>query len=415
MLLDIGGTVMTFPRDSLLHDELKGTCLAVLLHRFGDWLLTHGNGTPFVDADPDYFKWLSVKLRYLRDNRIDVKEICEGCPPAFAFYHNRFLAKTDLTIEPQTGDHKSAAFDGFMAAMGAFIDSSVAGGTGGSEVLSVFVEGRSVATADATLDDFDTLKKRFTEYRGPVVHVSADHFYKIVDYIRRIRIAPDAARPLPTSSSFDELLYACEMYGLMEQVYLSMIGKSHSHIKCILRNSYDDCEFETLVQRADGLQGGLLFVIECEHKTRRHRFACHIDGPLIAPSDPKAELRTTCPVTFYSISGAFEGGDGIVQIAVPSNKQWVNVAGTEGAVKNDKGEPTGKVCIANGRLWLGHGKDGPAGDLRRCQQWLERGELPDGKTYRGDFHDGDATLAATVSFTCADMEIYTLQASEGSG
>ncbi|CEL95699.1 unnamed protein product [Vitrella brassicaformis CCMP3155] len=407
MLLNVGGTVMTFPRDLLLHDGLKHTLLAVLLHRFGDWMLSNGNGTPFIDADPDYFKWLNVKLRYLRDNRIDVSEICEGCPSAFAFYHDRFFAKTDLTIEPQTGDDKSAAFRGFMAAMGAFIDSSVAGGKGGSEVLSVCVDGYTVATTDATLDDFTALYNRFTKLTGPVVDVRADHFYKVVDYVRRIRIAPDAATPLPTSSSFDELLYVCEMYGLMEQVYLSMIGKSHSHIECILKSSHGDCEFDTLVQRAQGLQGGLLFAIECECEARRHRFAVHVDGPLIAPSDPIPELHTGRLVTFYSISGAFEEGDSIVKVTVTGDKQWVDVASIHGALKDDQGEPRGKVSIAGGRLWLGCAEGELVSDLRHCQQWLWRSDLPVSKAYRGSFNDsGSATLAGSSHFTATRLEVY---------
>jgi len=53
--------------------------------------------------------------------------------------------------------------------------------------------------------------------------------------------------------------------------------------------------------------------------------------------------------------------------------------------------------------------DGPAGDIRRCDQWLKRHELPADKTYRGKFHDnGNATLAAAHIFTCADLEVYTL-------
>ncbi|CEL94480.1 unnamed protein product [Vitrella brassicaformis CCMP3155] len=408
MLLNVGGMVMEFHRHQLLRCGLRGTCLAVLLNRFPGWLLTDAEGVHFVDADPFYFIWFTVML-YLGD-RIDVSEICEGCPSAFPFYHDRFFAKTDLNTEPQTGDHEGDAFRQFMAEMGAFIHSS-AGGTSGSEVLTARVDDLTVATTDATLDDFDTLHERFSKYRGPVVDVSADHLRKIVDYLRRIRIASDAAIPLPTSTSPGELLYACEMYGLMEQVYLSMIGKSHSHIQCILKSSHDDCEFHTLVQRAEGLQGGLLFVVESEREARRHRFACHIDGPLIAPSDPTAELCTGCPVTFYSISGAFEEADGIVKIAIPNDQQWMTVAGTQGTVTNTDGVLHCKVAIGGGRLWLGCAKDRPAGDLRRCAQWVKRIELPVGKTYRGGFfHDnGYATLATSFGFTCADMEIYTLQ------
>ncbi|CEM30323.1 unnamed protein product, partial [Vitrella brassicaformis CCMP3155] len=133
MLLNAGGFVMAFPRDVLLREGLRDTCLAVLLNRFDSWMITDDNRIHFIDADPFYFIWLAEKPHCLSCSRIDVSEIIEGCP-ALAFYHNRFFAKTAVTIEPQHGDHDSEAFRGFMAVMGPFISSSVAGGTGGSEV-----------------------------------------------------------------------------------------------------------------------------------------------------------------------------------------------------------------------------------------------------------------------------------------
>ncbi|CEM02270.1 unnamed protein product [Vitrella brassicaformis CCMP3155] len=402
MLLNVGGFVMAFPRDVLLREGLRDTCLAVLLNRFDSWMITDDNRIHFIDADPFYFIWLAVKLRYLSCNRIDVSEIIEGCP-ALAFYHDRFFAKTAVTIEPQHGDHDSEAFRGFTAVVAPFISSSVAGGTGGSEVLSVRVaDGGVVATTDATLADYSILHDRFIKY-GPVANVSADTFHKVVDYVRRIRLAPDAATPLPTSTWPDELLYACDMYGLMERVYLSMIGKSHSHIKCLFKNSSDGGEFGTLVERVAGVSG-LLFVIEDE---KQHTIACHIDGPLIPPADPTSTLTIGCPVTFYSISGPFEEG-GIAEMTVPHTEQRVIVAGTEGAVKNPQGLRVGKVAIGGGRLWLGVGEDGrPSGDLRSCCQWVERDELPDDKAYVGDMsEDGRATIAASHWFTAQRLEVY---------
>ncbi|CEM02285.1 unnamed protein product [Vitrella brassicaformis CCMP3155] len=391
---------MAFPRDVLLCEGLRDTCLAVLLNRFDSWMITDDNRIHFIDADPFYFIWLAVKLRYLSCSRIDVSEIIEGCP-ALAFYHDRFFAKTAVTIEPQHGDHDSEAFRGFMAVMGPFISSSVAGGTGGSEVLSVPVaDGGVVATTDATLADYSILHDRFIKY-GPVADVSADTFHKVVDYVRRIWLAPDAATPLPTSSWPDELLYACDMYGLMEPVYLSMIGKSHSHIKCLFKSSSDGGEFGTLVERVAGVSG-LLFVIEDE---KQHTIACHIDGPLSPPADPTSALLTGCPMTFYSINGPFEEG-GIAKITVPPGDQRVMVAGTEGAVIGTKGG-AGKVSIGGGRLWLGYGKGSPGGDLRSCSHWVERDELPDDKTYVGTFdEEGRATLAASHYFTAQRLEVY---------
>ncbi|CEM00486.1 unnamed protein product [Vitrella brassicaformis CCMP3155] len=402
MLLNVGGRVMRFPSDQLLRDGLKNTCLALLLHRFDDWILRDANGVHFLDADPLYFTWLAVTLQYPRHDGIDTTDIYDGLPSSLAFYHDRFMAHTDLTINAQPGDENSEAFRDVMAVMGPFIDTS-AGGTGGREVLSVTVDGgRLVATTDATLADYQTLYDRFTKYRGPVVDVSAANFHRVVDYVRRIRLAPDAVTPLPPSGSAGELLYACEMYGLMERVYLSMIGKPHSHIKCLFRSSRDGGEFETLLDRVTGVYG-LLLVIEDEEQ---HRFACHLEGPLIPPTDPTSTLTTGCPVAFYSISGAFKEG-GIAKITVPHNRQYVSVAGTEGAIVASNGVYHGKVSIGGGRLWLGGGRDGPTRDLRRCRQWLDKSDLPADKTYVGSFNEeGRATLAGSHVFTAQRLEVY---------
>ncbi|CEM24729.1 unnamed protein product [Vitrella brassicaformis CCMP3155] len=397
MLLNVGGTVMAFPRGQLLRRGLRDTCLAVLLHRFEEWMVTDTNGIHFIDADPKYFNWLDMKLL------LGSRAICDGGRRASAFYHDRFLlSKTALTIDAQPGDSESGAFRDFMAIMGPFISSSF-GGTGGTEVLSVCVDGEAVATTDATLADFQTLYDRFTKYTGPVVDVSMTLLHKIVDYVRRIRLAPDAVTPLPTCGSPGDLLYVCEMYGLMEQVYLSMIGKSHSHIKCVFKSSRDGWQYGALIARV-AVAGvyGLLFVIEDEH---HHTLACHIDGPFKPPADPTSELRTGCPVTFYSISGAFL--EGITKINIPHDWQCVRVSGTEGAVKTGS-IPCGKAAIGGGRLWLGQ-KDGrPTSDLRHCHQWLRRDDLPDGgETYMGSYDEaGRATLASSQAFTATRLEVY---------
>ena len=158
-----------------------------------------------------------------------------------------------------------------------------------------------------------------------------------------------------------------------------------------------------------GSATNLLLVIK---DTGDHIIAAHLNGQLKQPTAATAVERTKCPVALYSVCGAFSKADGIVEIAVPDNKQWVAVAGPQGVVKGTKGYG-GNVSIGGGRLRLGiGGKDGrPAGDLRRCQQWVKRDELPAGKPYRGGYNDIDgwATLAAAHFFKCVDMEVYTLQ------
>jgi len=57
MQLNVSGYVMAFPSGVLLRDGLRDTCLAVLLHRFGDWMHKDAERTIFIDADPLYFVW----------------------------------------------------------------------------------------------------------------------------------------------------------------------------------------------------------------------------------------------------------------------------------------------------------------------------------------------------------------------
>ncbi|CEM23414.1 unnamed protein product [Vitrella brassicaformis CCMP3155] len=454
--INVGGFTMDFPRQVLLRDGLKDTRLAVLLHRFDESLLKDTDGIPFIDADPHYFIWLDVKLGFLKAGWIDDITLFDDCPVK-AFYHDLCFAKTTLSITPQN-DQGSEAFQGFMAVMGGFIKSSAARGTGGYEVLSAVVHGTTISTTDATLAGLDTFGRRFTKFAAPVTDASVPTatFEKVVDFVRRRRLAPDAVTPLPIADDWPQLLSAFEMYDLMECVYLTMIGKSHSRIRCLFRSSQHGWSHEALLDRVAGGEGGLLFVIEpecgpaspswtrlfsraapllpalrallmgflsrvwgvppalcqssntCdESELRRHIFACLIDGPLIAPSDPTAEATTGRPVTFYSISGAFKDEEGIVNITMPHDWQRVDVAGTQGAVEGTNGVG-GNVAIGGGRLWLGQGGNGrPAGDLRSCDQWVKRDELPAGKTYQGSYStNGWATLAGSHLFTAQRLEVY---------
>mmetsp|Transcript_37178 Transcript_37178/g.106406 ORF Transcript_37178/g.106406 Transcript_37178/m.106406 type:complete len:206 (+) Transcript_37178:381-998(+) len=170
--INVGGYVMAFPSGVLLREGLRGTCVAVLLHRFDEWMHKDADGTIFIDADPLYFIWLCEKLTRLKHGWVDeIKIFNEG--PHITFYHDIFFATSPIDID----GHPEALFKSFMAMMGAFIKSSIKGGSGGEEVLSVTVGGRTVATTDATLTKFDTLNDRFTKYgRTPIVDVSAHHF-----------------------------------------------------------------------------------------------------------------------------------------------------------------------------------------------------------------------------------------------
>ncbi|CEL98110.1 unnamed protein product [Vitrella brassicaformis CCMP3155] len=456
--INVGGCTMEFPREVLLQDGLKDTRLAVLFHRFDESLLEDTDGITFIDANPHYFIWLDVKLGFLKAGWIDdIKLFSDDCPVK-AFYHDLFFAKTTLSMTPQN-DQGSEAFQNFMAVMGRFIKSSAARGTGGYKVLSAVVHGTTVSTTDATLAGLDTFGRRFTEFAAPVTDdsVPTATFEKVVDFVRRRRLAPEAVTALPIADDWPQLLSAFEMYDLMECVYLTMIGKSHSRIRRLFRSSQHGWSHEALLDRVAGAKGGLLFVIEAEcgpvspswtrltsraasllpalrawltgffsrvwavspapcqssntcdeSEVRHHILACLIDGPLIAPSDPTAAVRTGRLTTFYSISGAFKD-EGIVNIAMPDDQHFVEVAATQGAVKGSDGVSSGNVAIGGGRLWLGYGVDcRPGPDMRSCGHWVERDELPAGKTYLGGYSSttGRATLAGSHLFTAQRLEVY---------
>ncbi|CEM09918.1 unnamed protein product [Vitrella brassicaformis CCMP3155] len=147
--------------------------------------------------------------------------------------------------------------------------------------------------------------------------------------------------------------------------------------------------------------------------------ASHIEGGLTSPADPTAVATTPCAVSLFSVRGAFEG-NGITKIELPQDKQDVRVAGTQGAVQDRNGEPVAIVCIGDmtddspGRLWLGIGYHGSAADVRSCQQWEKKEELPADKKYIGTTDNkGRVWLASSFNFTAADMEIFTLQPSAG--
>ncbi|CEL93428.1 unnamed protein product [Vitrella brassicaformis CCMP3155] len=583
--INVGGYVMVFPSGMLLREGLRGTCVAVLLHRFDEWMLNDADGTIFIDADPLYFIWLSEKLCRLMHGWVNEIKTFDAVQP-IPFYHDIFFAESPIAIDKPTEDSQSqSAFRSFMDMMGAFIKSSIKGGRGGAEVLSVTVGGRTLATTDATLADCDTLNDRFTKYgRTPIVGVGAHHVDLIVDFARRCRLSPDGAVvPPPSCADQDELVRVSEMYGVLEAMYpnilanavmqtlLIMIGKKQPKMACLFKTSLHGSSYASLAPQVVGRRG-LLFVIKCDDTntiavfadTKLHlpadptselAFECpvslfsvcgafeegitkidlpqdeqhvvvagtqgavteedgeprgkaisskaaslcgaethdvavqrvelfqvwsavsadpifsadglralvdatgmtdatpqllykgerdgwepeamfknvgdatdlllllkdpsgpiiaaHIEGGLSPPADPTGEETTPCAVSLFSVRGAFEG-DGITKIDLPKKAQVVAVAGRQGAVTDKDGEPCAKVCIAKGRLWLGIGNRRPTGDLRSCQVWVKKEELPADKKYVGTItNEGEARLASSFNFTLADLEIYTLQPSAG--
>ncbi|CEM31512.1 unnamed protein product [Vitrella brassicaformis CCMP3155] len=417
--INVGGYVMAFPSGVLLREGLRGTCVAVLLHRFDEWMHKDADGTIFIDADPIYFIWLCEKLCRLKHGWVDEIEMFDAVQP-IPFYHDMFFAESPIAIDKPTEDSESpSAFRSFIAMMGVFIKSSIKGGRGGAEVLSVTVDGRTVATTDATLTKFDTLNDRFTKYgRTPIVDVSAHHFDLIVGFARRCRLSPDGAVvPPPTCADQDELVRVSEMYGVLEAMYpnilandvlqtlLEMLGKKEPKRLCLFKSSLQGSSYASMAQRVVGRRG-LLFVIKCDDTNTIAAFA---DTKLQLPADPTSQLCFCCPVSLFSVCGAF--GEGITKIDVPQDhQQCVRVAGTQGAVTTKDGVPWGKVCIAGGRLWLGSGVDGPTDDLLRCHQWVEKKKLPANRKSVGKKIDSEyASLCGAETHDVAVQRVEVFQ------
>ncbi|CEM39579.1 unnamed protein product [Vitrella brassicaformis CCMP3155] len=411
--INVGGYVMAFPSGVLLREGLRGTCVAVLLHRFDEWMHKDADGTIFIDADPLCFIWLCEKLTRLKHGWVDEIEVFDAVQP-IPFYHDIFFAESPIAIDKPTEDSESqSAFRSFMAMMGVFIKSSMKGARGGAEVLSVTVDGRTVATTDATLTKFDTLNDRFTKYgRTPIVDVSAHHFDSIVDFARRCRLSPDGAVvPPPTCADQDELVRVSEMYGVLEAMYpnilandvmqtlLIMIGKKQPKMTCLFKSSLHGSSYTSLAQRVVGRRG-LLFVIKCDDTNTIAVFA---DTKLHLPADYTSQPCFWCPVSLFSVCGAF--GEGITKIDLPQGEQSVAVAGTQGAVTDQNGVPHGKVAIANGRLWLGRGEHGgPTDDLLKCCQGVEKKELPANRKFVGKTINSEEVSLCGVETLCSTAQ-----------
>ncbi|CEM02465.1 unnamed protein product [Vitrella brassicaformis CCMP3155] len=226
-------------------------------------------------------------------------------------------------------------------------------------------------------------------------HLTDNKLTGLIDVHRTAADTADAAAPTPavvpppTCADEEELLGVSEMYGVLEDMYpnivandvmqtiLEMIGKEQPKMTCLFKSSLHGSSYGNLAQRVVGRRG-LLFVIKCDDTNTIAVFA---DTQLHLPADPTSVLGFDCPVSLFSVCGAFK--EGITKIEVPQDEQHVTVAGIQGAVTNIHGVPWGKVCIARGRLWLGCGKDGPTDDLLNCCQGVEKKELPASREFVG--------------------------------
>ncbi|CEM13699.1 unnamed protein product [Vitrella brassicaformis CCMP3155] len=155
-----------------------------------------------------------------------------------------------------------------------------------------------ISTTESTLQETtSSLRNIFDTYSAPVVCVSADHFSEIVDYERRRCTMPKGTTlspPTTTSDQMDQLLYECEMCGLLDAAYPPILpdGDMHNLAKTITYNQpaylhrlftsdAHGTSFQKLLHQVGGARG-LLFIVDdgdCDV------VACHIDGQLINPPD----------------------------------------------------------------------------------------------------------------------------------
>ncbi|CEL95976.1 unnamed protein product [Vitrella brassicaformis CCMP3155] len=256
----------------------------------------------------------------------------------------------------------------------------------------------------------------------------ARHFVKIVDFARRIATLPPGQLirpPLVEQGKMRHFIEDTEMYGFKYQPYcrrpadgheyvaksaeewgrvVAMTGKNAATPTLVYKSSRDTFAYGPFLQKVNG-KSGLLFALR---DGDTHRFGAFIDGPLTPPADPTETNCYKAPVFFFSLSGAY---DAPTKIEMPEDSQWVNLAGTQGVVKDTEDEPLANVGIGGGAaaLWLGFAVPGPAADLSSCQQWLGRDELPDG--YKGQTnHQDRGTLAnKKLRFTCKELEVWHMR------
>jgi len=268
----------------------------------------------------------------------------------------------------------------FHAVMGPFLKS---GGGGADEIKSVRVMGKRVSTTEATLAFIGRDKPLGTAFDRSMTLscISTAHFSKIVDFARRQRIAPRGSRvraPTAPPSNQHQLQVDLQMYGLQTadiytplmlphemQAVIEMTGKENAKTELLFKSSRDGKAYPKMLSSAQG-KSGLLFALQ-DNDT--HRFGTFIDGELTSPDDPDDTDDYSVPVFFFSLSGAYNAP---TKIDVPEEDQEVAVAGTEGAVEDDKERPRANVCIGDGYLWLGYGDDGPAADLSSCNQRMPK-------------------------------------------
>ncbi|CEM01874.1 unnamed protein product [Vitrella brassicaformis CCMP3155] len=229
-----------------------------------------------------------------------------------------------------------------------------------------------ISTTQSTLQETtSSLRNRFDLYSAPVKRIPADHFSEIVDYARRRRILPDCtpvAPPTTTSDKMDQLLLACDMYGMLKHTYPHILTDHDMHklartitynqpakLHRLFTSDAHRSSFDKLLQQVGDAQG-LVLVVHPQDDDGRVK-ASHIDGRLIQPPSATSPRTIECPVALFSMRET--STKGLEEVEVPQGEQRVTVAGAGG----------GRLYIGGGCLVLGMG-----GDLRRCRLRLKGGD-----------------------------------------
>ncbi|CEM02438.1 unnamed protein product [Vitrella brassicaformis CCMP3155] len=239
----------------------------------------------------------------------------------------------------------------------------------GDEIKSVRVMGKTVSTTEATLARVgsDKLLYRTFHSGAPVISISPSHLMKVVDFARRQRIAPfDTLVMPPTSTRTKQIRTDTEMHGLKYEPLcsgvaggnlvietaeewgevLNMTGNTSPMPSLLYKSSRDTFAYPSFLDKVVG-KSGLLFALR---HGDTHRFGCFVDGEVKLPADPTKTNGYEAPVFLYALSGAYETP---TKIEVPEeDRQMVSVAGTQGVVENDEGQPR-----ANGKGTLAQSKD----------------------------------------------------------
>ncbi|CEM19311.1 unnamed protein product [Vitrella brassicaformis CCMP3155] len=456
--LNVGGRVLSFPYEALVHPELHNTVVAQMLLYFRAALPQDAAGNPFVDSFDGYFDRLADQVSMVYAGQLGGLVLFdpEAADPAHAEPHAIFATKLDLTppvntpATPPAGNDRSLegladvadralagvkrrimalrntkwAYEKLIDFLGPFLKS---GNVEEDTIVSVQIRGETVSTVKATLNRLGTnhaLYNRFdtdaVAWSGADVRkTSFEHFRRIVDFARRQRtgMAGSAVKPPVVQASMMEALEEdCTMYGIKKEEFrtsiasasevkrvLTMMDKRDRQLKLLYKMSRDGAAYTDLLNGV-GDASGLLFVIQ---DGSTHKFSAFIDGPLAQPADPTRHKVSRCPISLYSISGAY---DAPTKIPLPAEKpQSVAVAGREGAVLGSSGQSSGNVYIGEmgaAVLWLGKAEPGPAADLRSCHVWVTEAHLPPG--YRGAMDEGKGILATDKNFTATEIDVLSL-------